>query len=168
MTTAQISREKEDSLRAAFMAVDNTDWVLRLAREKGWEQANRSYLEAMRRRGAEEMASLMDAAGVGQRPSVDEALQLLEKAFSLWAPQTSIKELPADEGEAHVEVRVVDCPTYRRIETACWRGVTACGNAHHRQGWYDALGIAVEDTLLREMKWGYGACVIRLKLRLRD
>lgn len=168
MSTVQVSREKKGSLRAEFSAVDDTDWVLRLAREKGWERANRSYLEAMRRRGAEEMASLMDAAGVGNRPSLDEAVQLLEMALSLWAPRVNIKRLHAAEGEAHLQVRVIDCPTYQQIESSCWRGVTACSSWHHRQGWYDALGIAAEDTLVREMKWGYGACVVRVKLRLRD
>ncbi len=168
MGVVQLSREKADSLRVEFSAVENTDWVVKLARQKGWRQANSSYLEAMRAHGADEMALLMDAAGVSKRPSVDEARQLLLIALSLWAPQISIKQLPADEGEAHFEIRVVDCPTYRRIEAACWRGVTACGGWHHRQGWYDALGIAAEDTLLREMKWGFGACVIDVELRLRD
>ncbi len=168
MSVVQLSREATDSLRGEFSAVEDTDWVLRLARQKGWQQANRSYLEATRTRGAEEMAALMAAAGVGRRPSLDEARQLLLLALSLWAPRINIKQLPADEGEAHFEVRVIGCPTFQRIEAACWRGVTACSGWHHRQGWYDALGIAAEDTLLREMKWGYGACVVRVKLRLRD
>ncbi len=168
MSITQLSRETEDALHNKFSAVDNTDWVLRLARQQGWRQANSSYLDAMRTRGAEEMASLMDAAGVGPRPSLDEARQLLLMALTLWAPSVSFKPLPADEGEAHVEVRVIDCPTYNRIEAASWQGVTACGNWHHRQGWYEALGVEAEDTLLREKKWGYGACVIEVKLRLRN
>ncbi len=73
MSAVQLSRETADLLRAEFSAGDETDWVLRLARQKGWRQANQSYLEAMRMRGAEEMASLMDATGVGKRPSLDEA-----------------------------------------------------------------------------------------------
>ena len=164
MGIAQLSRETEDSLRDEFTAVEDTDWVLRLARQKGWQQANQSYLEAMRSRGAEEMASLMNAVGVGKPPSVAEAVQLLEMALSLWAPRINIKQLPPDGESAHLEVRVIGCPTYQRIEAACWRGVTACSGWHHRQGWYDALGITAEDTLLREMKWGYGACVIDVKL----
>ncbi len=168
MSVAQLSKEATDSLRGEFSAVDDTDWVLRLARQKGWRQANQSYLEATRARGAEEMADLMIATGVGKRPSLDEARQLLLQALALWAPGVTFKPLPADEGEAHLEVRVIDCPTYDRIEAASWRGVTACGNWHHRQGWYDALGLDVKDTLLREKKWGYGACVIDVKLRLRE
>ncbi len=168
MSIAQLPRETEDALHNKFSAADETEWVVKLARQKGWQQANQSYLEATRQRGAEEMALLMEAAGVGPRPSLDEARQLLLIALSLWAPRINIKHLPADEGEAHFEVRVIGCPTYERIEAACWRGVTACGGWHHRQGWYDALGVDAEDTLLREMKWGYGACVIDVKLRLPD
>ncbi len=168
MGVVQLSRETADSLRGEFSAVDDTEWVLRLARQKGWRQANSSYLESMRARGAKEMTALMDAADVEKRPSLYEAEQLLLVALSLWVSGISFKALPADEGEAHLEIRVIDCPTFNRIETASWRGVTACGNWHHRQGWYEALGLDAEDTLLREKKWGYGACVIDVKLRLRE
>ena len=159
-----LPQQTKDALRGKFAAANDTSWVLTLAAREGWEQANRSYLAAMRQRGAEEMAALMDAAGVSQPASLDDALQLLDMALSFWAPATKIKHLKAKPGEALLELRVINCPTFAKLQKEDWHGVTACGNWHWRRGWYDALGIEVEDTLLREKKWGYGACVAQVRL----
>ena len=158
-------QETKDVLRDKFTAVNDTRWVLSLAATEGWERANRSYLEAMRQRGGEEMAALMEAAGIGGPVPLDEAVELVEEALSLWAAGTKVKRLQHHKkGEAVLEIRVVNCPVYARLVKTGWHGVTACGNWHRRQGWYDALGVVAEDTLLREKKWGYGACVARVRL----
>ncbi|OFW48852.1 MAG: hypothetical protein A2146_08015 [Actinobacteria bacterium RBG_16_67_10] len=160
-----LPRGTKEVLRSRFAAVNDTRWVLSLAAREGWEQANRAYLGAMRQRGAEEMAALMEGAGIGRPVSLDEACQLLEMALSFWASGTTVKRPTHRKGEAVLEIRVVNCPIYAQIEKTGWHGVTACGNWHRRRGWYQALGVVAEDTLLREKKWGYGACVARVKLR---
>lgn len=159
-----LSRETKSVLRDRFTAVNDTRWVLSLAARAGWEQANRGYLAAMRQRGEEEMAALMEAEGIGRPVSLDEAVQLLERALSLWASRTIVKRMTHKKGEAALEIRVVNCPIYAQLQKTGWHGVTACGNWHRRRGWYDALGVVAEDTLLREKKWGYGACVARVRL----
>src|SRR3972149_1895968 len=58
-------QETKDALRDRFTVANDTGWVLSLAATEGWERANRSYLEAMRQRGGEEMAALVEAAGIG-------------------------------------------------------------------------------------------------------
>ncbi len=160
-----LPQQTADALRVRFSAVNDTGWVLSLAAREGWLQANREYLGAMRERGAEEMAEFMAAAGISRPASLDEALQLLTMGLSFWTSGVTIKRLASEKSEVVVNIRVVDCPVYAEIEKAGWRGVTACGNGHRRLGWYDALGIEAEDCLLREKKWGYGACVIQAKLR---
>ena len=161
-------QETKDVLRDKFTAANDTGWVLGLAAREGWERANRSYLEAMRQRGGEEMAALMEAAGMSRPAPLDEASQLLEMALSLWAAGTVVKRLHHKRGEAVLEIRVVNCPVHAQLEKTGWQGVTACGNWHRRQGWYDALDVTADDTLLREKKWGYGACVARVRLRETD
>ncbi len=164
--TMALPQEAQDALRSRFSAVNDTGWVLRLAARAGWQQANRRYLGSARARGTAEMAALMQAAAITRLGSIDEAVQLLEMALSFWAPGTRIKRLPGKRDEAVVDIRVVNCPTYAQIEKAGWHGVTACGSWHRRRGWYDALGVEAKDFLLREKKWGYGACVARVTLRL--
>ena len=161
-----LSQEAEDALRIKFGTTENSRSVLRVAAREGWREANRAYLAAMRKRGAEEMAALMEAAGAGGSPSLDDACQLLETALSLWASGTAVKRHAHKTEGTVLEIRVVNCPIYAELQKTGWHGVTACGNWHRRRGWYDALGIIAEDTLLREKKWGYGACVARVRLRM--
>jgi len=162
-----LPQETEDALRSKFGTTANSRWVLRVAAREGWREANRAYLAAMRERGAEEMAALMEAAGIGGPVSLDDACLLLETALSLWASGTTVKRhTPHRTGGTVLEIRVVNCPVYAELQRTGWHGVTACGNWHRRRGWYDALGIIAEDTLLREKKWGYGACVARVRLRV--
>ena len=165
-TITSLPEETMETLRGRFTAANDTGWVLDVAAKDGWLRANRSYLAAMRQRGAEEMVALMEAAAIRGPVSLDEASQLLAMALSLWgASRTIVKRLTGRKGEAVLEIRVVNCPVYAQLQKTGWHGVTACGNWHRRQGWYDALGVDAEDTLLREQKWGYGACVVRVKLR---
>ena len=161
-----LPQETEDALRSKFGTTANSRWVLRVAAREGWREANRAYLAAMCKRGAEEMAALMEAAGAGGPPSLDDACLLLETALSLWASGTKVKRHTDKTGGTVLEIRVVNCPIYAELQKTGWHGVTACGNWHRRRGWYDALGVIAEDTLLREKKWGYGACVARVRLRV--
>jgi len=160
-----LPQETIEVLRGKFAAADDTTWVLGVAAREGWLRANRGYLSAMRRRGVEEMAALMEAAAIRKPVSLEETLRLLEMAISLWAPRTTMKRVTRKTGEATLEIRAINCPVYAQLQKTGWRGVTACGNWHRRQGWYDALDLVAEDTLLREKKWGHGACVARVKLR---
>ena len=162
---AVLSEETKKALRDKFAAANDTRWVVHLATEEGWKQANRRYLEAMRQRGAEEMVALMEAEGIERPASLDEAIELLEVALGLWAAGTTVKRMQHHrKGEAVLEIRVPNCPIHAQLEKTGWQGVTACGNWHRRSGWYQSLRLLAEDTLLREKKWGYGACVARVKL----
>ena len=159
-----LSAETEATLRGRFHSSEDEGSVLRMAARQGWLEANRAYLAAMRGRGTDEMTALMEAAGVASPAALDDAVQLLETALSLWSSGTMVKRLACRKGSVVLEIRVVDCPIYARLQQSGWHGVTACGNWHRRRGWYDALGLMAEDTLLREKKWGYGACVARVHL----
>jgi len=163
--TKQLPQETLDALGGKFASANDNRWVVGVAARDGWLAANRAYLAAMRQRGAEEMAAIIDAAGVARPVALPEAVQLLKMALPLWACGTRVKPMACQKGSAALEIRVVNCPIYAQLQKTHWRGVTACGNWHRRQGWYDALGLIAEDTLLKEKKWGYGACVIRVKLR---
>ena len=163
--TIQLPQETLESLGGRFARANDSRWVLGVAASDGWLAANRAYLAAMRQRGAEEMAALMEAAGIARPMALPEAVELLEMALPLWACGTRVKPLTRGNGSIVLEIRVVNCPIYAQLQKTGWRGVTACGNWHRRRGWYDALGIIAEDTLLKEKKWGHGACVIRVRLR---
>jgi|FLYL01.1.fsa_nt_gi hypothetical protein len=160
----RITDEERNDLRQRFAGRDDRAWVSDLARREGWAEANRRYLEAVRERGEEEMASLMVAAGAMGPPAPDAALDLIALAHEVFVPEARV-ERETDEGGAPVlVVTLAECPTYAYLERTGWHGVTACSSWHRRQGWYDALGIEVEDSVVAEKKWGDVACVARIKL----
>jgi hypothetical protein len=155
----------EAALLATFRSTEDQTRFLKKAAREGWRAANRAYLDAMRERGQREMLALMAAAGVEPPAPLAEAQALLEKAVSLWSPDAKIKPVVRRSRETLLQIRVLHCPVYERLQAGGWHGITACGNWHRRRGWYDALGVAAEDALLKEQKWGHGACLAQVRLR---
>lgn len=56
---------------------------------------------------------------------------------------------------------------FEKIERGGWHGVTACGSLHHRRGWYSAMGIDAEDSVISEQKWGEPSCVAEVVFHIR-
>ena len=160
-----LSDQQRDDLRARFPYQLPSQWVGRLASQDGWQAANTMYLNAERKRAASAMRHLMDAVGVDQVRSVDEAMDLVELAFRVFASSDdfsgSIQRQPG--GALHVEVE--RCPVYQALETANWQTVTACPSWYRRRGWLDALGVQATDTLLGEKKWGDAACAFEIDIK---
>jgi hypothetical protein len=146
-------------LRRAFPGSQDEEWVLQLAHEHGWAEANRKYLEWHHERGRQEMAALMNALGLRNTPSPRIAAELVALGYEVFMLpegfQGSIERLTDDL----IRISVSVCPVFERLEQSHWQGVTACSSWHHRQGWYDAMGVDATDSQLGEEKWGDSACV---------
>jgi hypothetical protein len=151
--------ETKEKLRRAFPIEQDDQWVLDLAQAHGWEEANRKYLAWHRDRGAQEMGSLMGAMAIARPPSPRIAAELVALAYEVFMlPEGfagSIDRLSDD----CIRISVERCPVFERIEQRHWKGITACSSFHHRQGWYDAIGLDAEDTIVAEEKWGDAGCV---------
>lgn len=151
--------ETAERLRRAFPTEQDEAWVLQLAHEHGWLDANRKYLEWHRERGRQEMAALMSALAIKGTPSPRIAAELVALGYEVFMlPEGfrgSIERLTDDS----IRINVAVCPVFEKLEQTHWQGVTACSSWHHRQGWYDAMGIAATDSQLEEEKWGDAACV---------
>ena len=159
-----LTPELKDDLRRRFSSTDDLRWVEELAARRGWEEANRSYLESMRERGFQEMSAVMEAAGVGGAVSREDAFQLVEAVLAVYLPEARATRTVDDAGDPVLAIEVQECPTFARIEQSGWHGVTACGSWHRRQGWYQALGMSVVDTVVGEKKWGDVACATLVKI----
>lgn len=146
-------------LRREFPPEQDETWVQRIGREKGGAEANRSYLAWHRERGREEMAALMRALGIKNTPSPRIAAELVALGYEVFMLpdgfQGSIDRLTDDT----IQISVETCPLFEKFEANHWKGVTACSSWHHRQGWYDAMGVPATDSVLAERKWGDTACV---------
>jgi hypothetical protein len=153
-----LTEAQRSSLEREFQTPEPTGWVLEIARQKDWRQANEAFLQAERARGRNEMADLLKAFGLKSPVPVDQAANVVAAALELFLGRTTAGSAVELVDGFTVKLRVCDCPTYRRVESTGWTGVTACSSWHRRRGWYDALGIRPEDSVVAESKWGDEAC----------
>jgi hypothetical protein len=103
--TMRLPQETMEALSGRFASANDSRWVLGVAASDGWLAANRAYLAAMRQRGAEEMAALMEAVGIARPMALPEAVELLEMALPLWACGTRVKPLACENGSVVLEIR---------------------------------------------------------------
>jgi hypothetical protein len=159
-----LTEEQIRTLRARFPYHIPAEWVSRLALREGWEAANRAYLTAERKRSAAAMTHLMGELGMDRVHSPDEALDLMELAFRVFASSEdfggTFERLP----NSTMRVEVQRCPVYQALEDANWHTVTACPSWYRRRGWLDALGVVATDSLVGEKKWGDAACAAEIHI----
>jgi hypothetical protein len=145
-------------LHQEFHLEEPTDWVSRLAHQKDWRAANEEFLRRERAAGRNEMEHLMAALRIQAPVSPKRAADLVSAAIALMVAPEDAEEPVQRLTEDSVKVRICNCSTSRRLERTHGRGVTACGSWHRRQGWYEAMGISAEDSVLAETIWGDEAC----------
>ena len=102
---------------------------------------------------------MMSALGLKPPPPNRIAAELVALAYEVFMLpegfEGSIERLSDDS----IRINVAVCPVFEKLERSHWTGVTACSSWHHRQGWYEAMGLDVTDTQVAEEKWGDAACV---------
>jgi hypothetical protein len=153
-----LSVSERDSLRREFQTLEPTGWVVEVAHQKSWREANEAFLQTERACGRTEMTHLMKSLGFTAPVSAADGAGLVAAALELFLGQSASKGDVELADDFTVKLRVCDCPSYRRNEANNWRGVTACSSWHRRHGWYDALGIYPQDSVIAESKWGDDAC----------
>lgn len=164
LTSNQLTEEQIEVLRARFPYQMSAEWVGKIAAREGWREANTAYLAAERKRAAAAMQRLMGELGVDHARSREQALDLIEIAFEVFACREDFDGTITRDGD-RLRIEVRRCPVFEAMEASSWHGVTACPSAHRRRGWFDALGVTGSDTLLQEQKWGDPSCSAELEIQ---
>jgi len=151
--------QNKQKLRQAFPYELDESWVVELAHEHGWEEANRRYLQWHRERGRQEMTALMNILSVKPVPSPRIATELVALGYEVFLLPEGFEGRIERLDDNAIRISVAQCPVFDKLERSRWHGVTACPSWHHRQGWYDAIGIDTDDCMVAEEKWGDAACV---------
>ncbi len=157
--------EARRRLRAISRTAEDVYWPALLAKELGWRVANRLYQTEQRRLGRLEMMALLEALNLRPPLGPELAREVLLTAIEFYLRSNGIAAYPRLEGD-RIRIDVSHCPIIERLENPSWQGVTACGCFARRRGWYDALGIQVDEHLVLNRKWGDHVC--RLILRLPE
>jgi hypothetical protein len=139
-----LTQEQLNGLRARHPFEADTSGILAIARERGWLDANVSYLAQERARGADAMRDLLSEVGVSAVPSVADAVQLLRLACQVFTGEAGFEGILARQSSHSLRITAAPCPIYRALEERQWTGVTACPSWHRRRGWLDAGGSLAE------------------------
>ena len=165
LRTFSLSPDQLDALRARHVASPDQSWIPEVVRTQGWQAANTLYLKWERQRSADAMADLLAVLGIDGPRDPDEAIELLELAFEVFAPPTGFAgSLRRDPGHK-LYVLNTHCPTNALMEDQHGLGVTACASWHRRRGWLDALHVEATDSVLSEQRWGSPACSALLSIQ---
>ncbi len=159
-----VSEEQARALRKRYPYALENSWVGRVARERGWQEANALYLRGEQRRSTGAMRALMREAGVTPECSPEDALSLIALACEVFAPEDGFTGEVTRASDTALRIASPNCPAYADIETREWQGVTACPSWHRRRGWLDALHVTADDSMVHEKKWGDEACVAVIEI----
>ena len=142
---------------------EDVDWPVALARSQGWQVANAAYQAAQRQWGVDEMRALLSALAL--EPPLDPALacEVLLTAIELYfhTSRTDANVSVEDEG---LRIDISRCPVFERFMDVRWGGLTACGCFARRRGWYQAMGVEVDEELVMIRKWGDPVCELVIRL----
>lgn len=133
-------------------------------RTGGWREVNRHYLNDQRQSGERSMRALMERLGVSSVSDTGEALDLIEVALRVFAPESGYQGKTVRRGSNELWMVNRYCPVFAAIEENNGRGVTACPSWYIRRGWLDALGVDATDSVIQEKKWGAGACTAAIRI----
>ncbi len=159
MCARTLSDEQVQTLRCRYPFTRDTRPIIELAHERGWAEANLTYLKSERERGAQAMHALMREVGLEGVESTSQAVDLIVLAYEVFAPEEGFHGSLIRESDHQLRIVLQPCPEFLRLEEKEWCGVTACTSWHRRHGWYDALGVVATDTIETESGWGDPGCV---------
>ncbi len=161
----QLTGDQVRRLRTDHPYGEDLAWVADIVSKDGWLPANVQYLHRERERSAEAMRALMRELGVRRVTWCQGALDLIQLACGVFAPESGFPGTTTRASECELRIENERCAVYQSLEDRHWLGVTACPSWHRRRGWIDAMGVLATDTILAERKWGDPACVTMIEIK---
>jgi hypothetical protein len=145
-------------------------WQIAVFQEFGWEKGNKINQAIAREMGKVAMYRLMKALGVSQVKNVEELEAVCLAAMGLYYPPPAfVYHFERLSNTSFLGV-MEKCGIYENVKKAGVSDAYECGCFAMRSGWYEALGMEVEEELLKCLKWGDNACeiVIRVSKRRKE
>ena len=161
----QLTGDQVQRLRTDYPYGEDLVWLADVVKTDGWLPANLQYLQRERERSTEAMRSLMRELGVRRVSGCQEALDLIQLACAVFAPESGFRGTATRDSECELRIANEHCAVYQSLEDQHWLGITACPSWHRRRGWIDAMGVLATDTILAEKKWGDPACVTVIEVK---
>lgn len=160
----ELSLRDVEELRSRYGFASAPSSIAQDFRAGGWREVNRHYLDNQRQFGKRSMRALLERLGVSSVTDTGEALNLIEVALRVFAPEGGYQGITVRRNSNELWMVNRYCPVFAALEENNWRGVTACPSWYIRRGWLDALNVEATDSVIQEKKWGAGACTAAIRI----
>ena len=135
---------REDLIRRAWYSHD-ARWYMLVAREFGFEVANRLNHAAVRAIGELEATRLARATGTSPARSVDDFLAFMDGGRQIYVAPPLIELAARKTSEHEYEIDITRCFVAQNITKAGIGDQYECAVFDRVQGWHNALGIPLAE-----------------------
>ena len=157
------NQQRIEILRKNWMSHE-ARWQMAVFQEFGWEKGNKLNQAVAREMGKVLMYRLMKALGISQVKNVEELQAICSAAMSLYyPPPTFIYHFERLSNMSFLGV-MEKCGIHENVKKAGVADVYECGCFTMRSGWYEALGMEVEEELAKCLRNGDKACEIVIRV----
>ena len=151
--------QKIEMLRKNWQSHD-ARWQMAAVMEFGWEKGNKLNKEVSYDFGKVAMYRMMNALGISQVNNMDEFLKIYNSIIKfLFPPPITVYKLK-QISESSLIGYVKNCMTYNNVKKARATKNFECACFNLRAGFYDALGIDLEEKPIKRLMKGDDCCEI--------
>jgi len=160
-----ISNEKKmEILRKNWMSHE-ARYQMAIVQEFGWEKANKINKTVIHEMGKVMMYRLINALGISHVDNIDNFKDICLMTQEFYYPSPIFSTQFDRESDIAITGRVEKCGIIENIERLGVSDQYECGCFAMRSGWYEALGMIVEEKLGDCLKNGANACQISVSVK---
>ncbi len=138
----------------------DSHWMMAMVMNAGWDIANKMNLQVAKTVGNVEMLRLMKLLNIDKPRDVNEAMMLITLAMETFITQDYFDYEFRLKGEGKGVGIIKQCYAYTKVKSINVDKDYECGCFGLRQGWYQAMGLEVEEKLVKCLKDGDEQCEI--------
>ena len=135
-------------------------WQMAVFQEFGWEKGNKLNQAVIQEMGKVMMYRLAKALGISQIKNVEELEAVFSAAMHLYYPPPAFVYHFERLSNTSLLGVIEKCGIYENVKKAGVTDVYECGCFALHSGWFEALGVKVEEEPLKCLKWGDKTCQI--------
>lgn len=160
---ALIPIEEKRELVAKSRWTCDSHWMMSMVMNAGWDIANKMNLQVGQAVGKVEMHRLMKILGLDKPKNEKEFMMLMTLGMETFITQDyfdyEFKLLSSGKWVGIIK----QCYAYTKVRSINVDKDYECGCFGMRQGWYQAMGLEVKETLVKCLKDGADRCEITVE-----
>ena len=160
---ALIPVEEKRELVAKSRWTCDSHWMMSMVMNAGWDIANKMNLQVGQATGKVEMHRLMKILGLDKPKNEKEFMMLMTLGMETFITQDYF-DYEFKLSTPHKWVGIIkQCYAYTKVRSINVDKDYKCGCFGMRQGWYQAMGLEVKETLLKCLKDGDSQCEVTVE-----